>query len=102
MAASDLEGLWVSPHLFPEVPTQAFPTKYLIWIERMFELFSKAYSVQRTFPCQALPCRHRWVFLMESCRTLCPVGSAALGTTQKNTTQREKYLEQQSGHFKCI
>lgn len=38
---------------------------------------------------QALPCHQRWVFLMESCRTLGPVGSAALSTRQR-TQHRER------------
>lgn len=47
---------------------------------------------------QALPCHQRWAFLLQSQRTLCLVGSAALGTTQK-TQHKEKDLDQQLGHF---
>lgn len=91
-AASSWRALGQSPHLLPEAPTQAFPTKHLLWIERTFQFCSKAYGVQRACSCRAagsplLPevgVSHGKLQNPWSCQQRCPQHDT------KNTTQRER------------
>lgn len=91
-AASSWRALGQSPPLLPEAPTQAFPTKHLLWIERTFQFCSKAYGVQRACSCRAagsplLPevgVSHGKLQNPWSCRQRCPQHDT------KNTTQRER------------
>lgn len=77
-----------SPHLFPEAPSQAFPTKSRIWVERTFWLFSKAENPSLSGCSSSLPpevgASHAKPQNPRSCRQRCPQHDT------KNTTQRER------------
>lgn len=97
-------GLWVSLHPYSlKRPPRLFQQNTCFGLKGRFSSVPRHTACREPVPVvlQALPCCQRWVFLMESCRTLGPVGSAALSMTQK-TQHREKDPEQQSGHFACI